>query len=58
MTAITEEELTTIGKFSDFLKIAGPPGSGNVKRNLIDAKREDLLDWALGFKECPDESNP
>lgn len=48
MTAITEEELETIGKFSDFLKIVGPLGSGNVKQKLIDAGREDLLEWALG----------
>lgn len=57
MTAITEKELEVIGKFSDFLKLVGPPGSGDIRRKLIDAGRDDLLDWVLG-KDESDKSNP
>ena len=45
---ISEGEAEEIRKFVDFLKLAGPPGSGKIGKRLLAAGRPDLLEWAMG----------
>lgn len=44
---ITDGDAAAVLEFADFLRHAGPPDGGALKR-LQEAGRQDLIDYALG----------